>query len=479
MALTQCVRCLHQVETNALDPSCERCGSSVLLVGRESTRVSSAQFESLPPGVWRYRAFLPEVAEEDIVTLGEGGTPLLHAERLGREIGVRNLMIKDESRNPTGSFMDRGSTVLLSLAKKRGVKSCSCVTTGNLGASLSAYCAKANIKASITVHQDTDQGKLYQMLAYGAELGPSSPRPSRSGEEDTLEVTAGNPYILEGEKTTGFELIQDLGWKTPDVVMVPVGTGGHLLMIWRSILQLREAGLLDGGRCRLLAVQAEGGSSRVGYLIRRGESRRLSAPLAELENSVPFFRKEAAKAVSDSGGSTLTATYGDTIAATGLLARSEGIFAEPSSASVIAALSSAVNAGTVGRDESVVCIITGAGLKDPKAVVRLAREARRVTLREPSARPSSQIGETKFALLRLLQGRPNYGYELRRLLGPERQISTASVYQHLLELEDFGMVRRRGSVILKGRERINYELTKRGNDYLRIAGKLERAERAQ
>jgi len=158
------------------------------------------------------------------VSLGEGGTPLLKAERLGAELGVANLMIKDETRNPTGSFLDRGSTVLLSLARRRRVKECVCLTTGNLGASLAAYCAKAGIDARIRVHSSTDRGKLYQMLAYGADVD-SSTRPLQGESSGVLPVTAGNPYLLEGEKTTGFEVVQDLGWAAPDVIVVPVGTG--------------------------------------------------------------------------------------------------------------------------------------------------------------------------------------------------------------------------------------------------------------
>lgn len=429
--------------------------------------VSRTALENAPTGVWRYGAFLPQAEEEAIVTLGEGGTPLLPAERLGSELGLRNLLIKDESRNPTGSFMDRGSTVLLTQARKQGVQECSCTTTGNLGASLAAYCARADIRARISVHQNTDQGKLYQMLAYGAELEQMGPHPSAGARRSRrLEVTAGNPYLLEGEKTTGFEIVQDLGWLEPDVIVVPMGTGGHLLMIWRAILELSEAGLLKKSKCRLLGVQVQ--SSVQG-----------GTPLAELEGSEPIFRKQAAEAIAASRGGTITASLGSTIAATGTLAKTEGIFAEPSSASVIPALSSAIRDGDVDRDEAVVCVITGAGLKDPRALFRLAREARRVPLGDSYARPSPQIGETKFSLVRLLQARPSYGYELRNQLATQRRMSNASVYQHLAELEAFGMVRRKGIAVKNGRERVLYELTRRGHDYLRIAGKLQRAVQAR
>ncbi len=440
----------------------------------ESPTASKAQLEDLPPGVWRYRAFLPETAPDDVVTLGEGATPLLWAERLGAEVGLSHLILKDETRNPTGSFLDRGSTVLLTLARSHGVRECTSVTTGNLGASLSAYCAKANVRARIRVSPNTDQGKLFQMLAYGAEIEASTSRAPASGTEaGSLAVTAANPYLLEGEKTTGFELAQELGWRTPDVIAVPVGTGGHISMIWRSIIELREAGLLDGTSCRLLGARLEVPQSRAHNIAGRHTTEARDSAFAELEGSEPFFLSEAERSMAESGGGAMTASVDKTLAATGLLARTEGIFAEPASASVVASLSEAVRTGWVRRSDTVVCVITGSGLKDTKVVSRLARQTKRVALREGFAMRSPTVGETKVAILRLLQRGPSYGYELRLRLGSQRRISTASVYQHLSELEGLSLVRRRGSVVASGRERVVYDLTRKGSDFLKMMGRLE------
>lgn len=464
----RCVGCGQVVESEDLAPACQKCGSALLIERGPGLSLSRGDLERLPPGVWRYRDLLPKVPVEDVVTLGEGGTPLLHAERLGAELGLSNLLIKDESRNPTGSFLDRGTTVLVSVARADGVKECGCVTTGNLGASLAAYCAKAGIDARIRINPNTDQGKLYQMLAYGAQIETGA-RWVPGGR--TLAVTAGNPYLLEGEETTGFEIIQDLGWDTPDLILVPVGTGGHLSMIWRGIAELREAGLVAESGCMLVGVQLEEPTARGRVQPSYGFR------LAELAESEPLLRGEASRAMAASGGFSLSTTPGETISATGLLAKTEGIFAEPSAASVVAALAEATRGGRIRRSDRVVCVITGAGLKDAKSVSRLAREARKMNVGEPYALPSARIGDTKFALLRLLHERPSYGYELRQRLGPERRMSTASVYQHLTELDGLGMVRRKGMVVSKGRERVIYELTRRGGDYLRIAGRLEHADR--
>lgn len=433
-------------------------------------RVRRSQLEELPPGVWRFRSFLPEVPPDDVVTLGEGGTPLLPAERLGRELGMTDLLIKDESRNPTGSFIDRGSTVLVSLARNRGARECACVTTGNLGASLAAYCARAGIAALIRIRPSTDRGKLYQMLAYGAQVeAPSQRHEPKSPGRASLSVTAGNPYILEGEKTTAFEILQDLAWRSPDVIVVPVGTGGHLSMVWKGLAQLRECGLTDRSKCRLLGVQFETG---LPVRVRRPATERRE-PFTELEESEPFFRKEAIRAIRDSGGLGLATNSADTIRATALLAGTEGIFAEPASASVVAALRTARERGIINRDDRVVCVITGAGLKDTKAISRLAKTARRVPVREDYAIARMQIGETKMAILRLLGQKSSYGYELWQSLALQRKISTASVYQHLAELEGMALVRRAGIVVSGGRERVQYGLTRSGIDFLRMAGALE------
>ena len=464
-----CVRCSHETTSEDLDVKCSRCGSAVVLQETSSPDVRREDFDSIQPGVWRFRAFLPQVPPERTVTLGEGGTPLLPAARLGKELGLRNLKIKDETRNPTGSFIDRGSTVLVSLAKLLGVRTCACETTGNLGASMAAYCAKAAIAANIEVHPSADRGKLYQMLAYGAnvEARRRHSRPAGDGR-NRLTVTAGNPYLLEGEKTTSFEIAQDLGWEAPDIVVVPVGTGGHLSMIWKGMKQLISSGLLTSP-CRILGVQV--GESDVGPRQPLGRTgvRGDGWPFTELEESEPFFMEEARKAIEASHGRWLTTASKEVIRATSLLARTEGIFAEPASASVVASLQRAVELGYIDKDEVTVCVVTGAGLKDTKAVARLARETKKALLQEGVGVVSMKVGDTKLAMLRLLQQRPRYGYELWQELSVGGGISTASVYQHLAELESLVLIRRMGASRASGRERILYEPTSRGLEFLKAA----------
>ncbi|MDV3243811.1 MAG: pyridoxal-phosphate dependent enzyme [Nitrososphaerales archaeon] len=403
------------------------------------------------------------------MSLGEGGTPLLKAERLGKELGLDHLLLKDETRNPTGSFIDRGSTVLVSLAGEKGVKTISCTTTGNLGASLAAYCAKAGIDAEVRIQLHTDRGKLYQMIAYGARVEASRLMTEAESDRRTLLVTAGNPYILEGEKTTAFEVAQDLGWKTPDVLVVPVGTGGHISMIWRAIRLLKESGLVANTVCRLVGVQLRGSAPRLER--HGGGEETVRAPFTELEESEPFFRSTADESIRESEGSAIETTARETIHATGLLAKTEGIFAEPASASVIAVLESARSRGLIDRDETVVCVVTGAGLKDTRAIARIARASKHVAVRGDLITPM-QVGQTKLHLMGLIFDRPRFGYELWQSLTRERAITTASIYQHLVELEGLGLVRRSGVRAVKGRERVFYELTKKGSEFLRFVGRI-------
>ena len=154
----ECASCSMKTEEASLEARCRKCGGALIPLPLVERRVKRSELESLPPGVWRYRDLLPRVEEHQVVTLGEGGTPLLAAPRLGAELGFGALLVKDETRNPTGSFIDRGATVLASVAKRDGVRRILCTTTGNLGASLAAYSAKAGIETRIGIHPNTDQG---------------------------------------------------------------------------------------------------------------------------------------------------------------------------------------------------------------------------------------------------------------------------------------------------------------------------------
>jgi len=436
-----------------------------------------SEVESLPPGVWRYRELLPQLEEHEIVTLGEGGTPLLPALRLGREIGFNALLIKDETRNPTGSFIDRGATVLVSIAKREGIRDLLCTTTGNLGASLAAYSAKAGIATTIGINPNTDHGKLYQMIAYGARIEVLSRRDASLDPElrGTL-VTAANHYLLEGEKTTAFEIVQEGGWNQPDAIILPVGTGGHLTMVWNGLLQLYSTGLIRRPTCKLVGVQFQA-SAPILEVLEKRRPRTKGRTLTELEESKPIFARAAIRAIKESNGFGVEVSADEAIWATGELARTEGIFAEPAAASVIAALRKVSSEEIIPKESRVVCVITGSGLKDTKAISRIARTAKHVVTREELLIRPIRLGETKLNILRALEGQPLFGYGIWKELRRERRITVPSVYQHLSELEGIDLVRRSSITRARGRERVFYELTKKGEATLSAAGKAPKGEK--
>jgi threonine synthase len=472
----ECVDCASKVETDALDPTCPRCKSAGLIRIGGLADLRRSDLESLPPGVWRYASTLPAVSRSCIVSLGEGGTPLLHGKRLGQELAAENLMIKDETRNPTGSFIDRGSTILVSLAKERGITKVSCTTTGNFGASLAAYCAKAGIETEVRVTPRVDRGKLYQIIAYGAKIevapGPTRDPPS---QPRTIVASAWNPFIVEGEKTTGFEIVQELAWKQPDVIVLPVGTGGHLTVVWRALGQLLEAGLVDAPRTRLVGVQLRASAPIVGELQLRRRPGHSEGPLTELEESEPIFKRSAIAAIKESGGTGIEVSSREALHATSLLARTEGIFAEPAASSVVAAVAKMRSERIIDHDELVVCVITGTGLKDTKAIARTLRGPRRMPAIEGAAFRPLRAGSTKVRLLEGLERGPRFGYDLWKYLQSSQSITTASVYQHLAEMEDAAVVRRSRVAAVKGRERVYYELTAKGTELLGIIRSTRKA----
>ena len=456
----------------------------MLLVNPEPVVTSASDLGRPPPGVWRFRAFLPEVPGGNIVTLGEGGTPLLPARRLGAEVGLDNLAIKDETMNPTGSFMDRGSTVLVSLAKGMGVSRFSCATTGNLGASLAAYSARAGIETRIRISPNIDRGKLYQMIMYGSkvELSSSSADDEDGSDTRSRSISAANPFILEGEKTTGFEILQDEDWVQPDAIVLPVGTGGHITMMWRSLLEMRTAGLIPEPASRLIGVQLRASSlmeadahqeknrTEGRRTIHKGRDRRTAAPI-ELEESEPIFRKAAERSIRTSGGDRVEVSPKEVIQGMSLLAKTEGIFAEPAGASVIASLKLAKDRGLLRRSDRIVCVVTGAGLKDTRAISRIAKPAASMMPSEDFMIRPLEVGTTKLRIMRLLSVGPSFGYVVWKSLSKEGRITTASVYQHLSELERASLVRRSRVVRFKGRERMFYELTRKGSELLKALTK--------
>ncbi len=329
--------------------------------------------------MWRglineFRDRLPVTDVTPVVTLYEGGTPLLPAATLSGRTGC-DVYLKVEGANPTGSFKDRGMTVAISKAMEAGNKAVICASTGNTSASAAAYAARAGITCAVLVPQGKIAlGKLAQALVHGAKLLQVD-----GNFDDCLElasklsvdhpvalVNSVNPHRIEGQKTAAFEIVAELG-DAPDVHCIPVGNAGNITAYWKGYREDHEVG---NARTlpRMLGFQASGAAP----IVRGAPVRHPTTIATAIRIGNPASWTRALEARDASGGSITAVTDREILAAYRLLARSEGVFVELASAASVAGLLAAVDRGEVRRGETVVCTVTGHGLKDPDWAVSIA-----------------------------------------------------------------------------------------------------------
>ena len=375
-----CVHCGADYEPSEIIYTCRKCGH--LLAVRydlSSLRISRGMWDSRPLSVWRYRELLP--VEGDPVTLQEGGTPLYQLEKLGNEIGVPNLYAKHEGMNPSGSFKDRGMTVGVSMALQLGKRVVACASTGNTSASLAVYAAKAGIPAVVLLPAGkVAVGKVAQALMHGATVIAIRGNFDRALEmvhelclsHGLYLLNSVNPYRLEGQKTIGFEAIDQLGG-VPDRFVLPVGNAGNISAVYKGLTELVEIGFAD--RIPMMTgIQAEG-SAPVVRAIRDGLPEVVPEPNPEtvataIRIGAPVNGEKALDAIRKTGGTAASITDDEILAMQRDLARMEGIGVEPASAASVAGVRKLVELGVIDRDETIVCVVTGHLLKDPETVIR-------------------------------------------------------------------------------------------------------------
>jgi threonine synthase len=328
-----------------------------------------------PALIERYRAFLPVSEATPALNLGEGATPLIRAERLGRAIGAPNLHLKIEGQNPTGSFKDRGMVVAVAKALESGAHAVVCASTGNTSASAAAYGAAAGLEVIVVLPRgQTALGKLLQALAAGARVVAvdgnfdDALRIVRSlAEQDEHPVTlvnSVNPYRLEGQKTAAFEVVDDLG-RAPDVVAIPVGNAGNISAYWQGFREYASAGRSDSTPA-MWGFQAAGAAPLV-------HGRRVERPetvATAIRIGAPASWEKALAARDESGGRIDAVSDDEILAAYRDLAHLEGVFCEPASAASVAGLHKVAATGDLDPDATVVAVITGHGLKDPHTAQR-------------------------------------------------------------------------------------------------------------
>ncbi len=334
-----------------------------------------------PLSVWKYRALLP-VSREPI-TLKEGGTPLYRVDRIAKSIGMKEVHVKHEGMNPTGSFKDRGMTVGVTKALELGMKTVACASTGNTSASLAVYGARAGVPAVVLLPSGkVALGKLAQALMHGAKV-----LSIRGNFDDALKLVRDlcdregfyllnsvNPYRLEGQKTIAFEIADQLGWQAPDRLVLPVGNAGNITAIYKGFKELKLLGLIDSVP-KMTGIQAEGACPIV-KAIKSNASKIIPESKPETVATAirignPVNAIKALNAIRESGGTAETVSDDEIIAAQHELASLEGIGVEPASASSIAGLRKLVGLGVIDSDEKVVCVTTGHLLKDSEHVLRV------------------------------------------------------------------------------------------------------------
>jgi threonine synthase len=323
----------------------------------------------------RYEKFLPITPQTPMITLGEGDTPLVRSRQVEKDIGCE-LYFKLEGCNPTGSFKDRGMVVAVAKAVEEGSKAIICASTGNTSASAAAFGARFGLQTIVIIPEGKiAQGKLAQALIYGARIiaidgnfdqALSIVRTLTEKHLITL-VNSVNPNRIQGQKTAAFEVVDALG-DAPDYLFIPVGNAGNITAYWKGFVEYYNAGR-SKGRPRMMGFQAEGASPIVqGRVFERPET---VATAIRIGN--PASWQGALAARDESGGLIDSVTDEEILAAYRLLAHEEGIFGEPASAASVAGLLKVVGAGMSLKDKKVVCIITGAGLKDPDTAIECAQ----------------------------------------------------------------------------------------------------------
>jgi threonine synthase len=375
----ECGLCGLEHEARRLHNLCTACGKPLLVrydLERATMFLKKDSLAARRPDMWRYREVLPVKDDDNIVALGEGWTPLLRAPRLERRLGIQELYIKDESQNPTQSFKARGMAVAVSMAKELGAKKLAVPSAGNAAGALAAYAARAGLKSYIFMPRDTPRANVVECEQTGAHVtlmdglitdcGAEVGR--RKEKEGWFDVsTLKEPYRVEGKKTLGYELAEQMEWRLPDVIIYPTGGGTGLIGMWKAFDEMERMGWISSKRPRMVTVQAEGCAPIVRAF---EEGNRFADEFPNAATTASGLR--VPKAIGDflildalrvSGGTAVAVSDEELIAATREIGALEGIFCAPEGAACLPALRKLIESGEVNKHETVVLFNTGSGVK--------------------------------------------------------------------------------------------------------------------
>jgi len=378
----ECVLCGRRYREGEVEYTCPSCGMDgtldILYDYDEARKVISreALAQNKDYSLWRYWPILPAHERNHVPPLSVGWTPLYESTKLAAKYGVKRFFIKDDGRNPTGSLKDRASAIAVARARDLGWKEVSCSSTGNAASSLAGFSTVASLRSTIFVPESAPKAKVTQLLVYGARVVLV-----KGDYDDAFSLSAKaierfgwynrncaiNPYLVEGKRTCGLEVAEQLGWEVPDYLFVAVGDGCIISSFYKAFYDLIKLGITDR-MPRLVGVQAEG-CKPLAEAVERGDVRVRAFETADtIADSIAVRRPrnwaKALRAVRESQGTMVSVSDGEILSAIRELARNTGVFAEPAGAASFAGFRNMALSGKLRQDETVVVVVTGNGLKD-------------------------------------------------------------------------------------------------------------------
>lgn len=371
-----CSQCGKYYDIHFLNTFAHCCNQPLLTRYGMMTQFSKTDLTSRINSMWRYAEMLPVFNKENIVSMGEGMTPLLELARLANKYDIPGLRMKDESQNPTGSFKARGISVAISKAKELGVESCIIPTAGNAGGAMSAYCAHAGMKAIVVMPRHTPKIFKQECELYNAELiledGLISDCARKVAllkkERDCFDIsTFKEPYRLEGKKTMGYEIAEQLNWKLPDVILYPTGGGTGLVGIWKAFQEMIQMGWIPNKLPKMIAVQALNCSPIVDTWKGLQPNSKKYIGKSSIANGLavpnPFAEDLIIETLIESNGTALSVSDSSIIKTVKEIAKEEGILVAPEGAAVFSAMLQLITDGFIKRTEKILLLNTGSGYK--------------------------------------------------------------------------------------------------------------------
>ncbi|MEJ0031197.1 MAG: threonine synthase [Bacteroidota bacterium] len=372
----KCSNCGELYPVEQINTFCKVCVKAPLLAVYSTGGLNKTSIDKSERSMWRYLSMLPVFDKRNIVSLGEGFTPILDLKSTADKLGVVSVLMKDESLNPTGSFKARGMSMAISKAKELGIRKCIVPTAGNAGGAMAAYCAKAGMEAVVVMPRHTPAAFMHEVGIFGAELvlvdGLISDCAKKvreinvDGEYFDMS-TMKEPYRLEGKKTMGYEIAEQLNWTLPDVILYPTGGGTGLIGMWKAFDEMIEMGWIPARRPRMIAVQAENCQPIVetwkgsqadasNYKGRPTLANGLAVPN-------PFAEKMILNVLKESGGRPIAISENDIAASQREVGRTEGVFIAPEGAALFVALQKMIALNEIRSSENVLLLNTGSGYK--------------------------------------------------------------------------------------------------------------------